>query len=185
MTSPTAFLLMQYFLAQWAVKASLSPYQLATVQLYNRRLKGRTDMRLRDTVLPVLLLLCLPRSNAATRLQKLHRRGGQSENVPKICFRRGRTVLLRKSDADCCHVLAEAGHSKPRQLPVVLWHGMGDSCCNSWSIGGVRLKIMDALPGLVQLPGSRRSSLLLGPSDTLFDPLYPFCCALQASLCTA
>ena len=30
-------------------------------------------------------------------------------------------------------------------LPVVLWHGMGDSCCSSYSIGGVSEFISDQL----------------------------------------
>ena len=34
-----------------------------------------------------------------------------------------------------------------RTLPVVIWHGMGDSCCNNRSIGAVRNLIEQALPG--------------------------------------
>ena len=34
-----------------------------------------------------------------------------------------------------------------RQLPVVLWHGMGDSCCNTHSIGAVRKRIQELLGG--------------------------------------
>ena len=32
-------------------------------------------------------------------------------------------------------------------LPVVLWHGMGDSCCATWSIGALQKQIEQALPG--------------------------------------
>lgn len=32
-------------------------------------------------------------------------------------------------------------------LPVVLWHGMGDSCCASWSIGALQRQIEKSLPG--------------------------------------
>ncbi|KAL3150853.1 hypothetical protein ABBQ32_000606 [Trebouxia sp. C0010 RCD-2024] len=32
-------------------------------------------------------------------------------------------------------------------LPVVMWHGMGDSCCASWSIGALQQQIQEALPG--------------------------------------
>lgn len=35
-----------------------------------------------------------------------------------------------------------------RQLPVVLWHGMGDSCCNTHSIGAVRKRIQELLGGV-------------------------------------
>ncbi|KAI7870838.1 Alpha/Beta hydrolase protein [Spinellus fusiger] len=32
--------------------------------------------------------------------------------------------------------------------PVVLWHGMGDNCCNEKSMGRVRTLLEDALPGV-------------------------------------
>ena len=32
-------------------------------------------------------------------------------------------------------------------LPVVMWHGMGDSCCATWSIGALQKQIQDTLPG--------------------------------------
>ncbi|XP_044765306.1 palmitoyl-protein thioesterase 1 [Coccinella septempunctata] len=32
--------------------------------------------------------------------------------------------------------------------PVVLWHGMGDSCCFPFSIGGIKKKIEETLPGV-------------------------------------
>ncbi len=32
-------------------------------------------------------------------------------------------------------------------LPVVLWHGMGDSCCAPHSIGAVANRIRKAIPG--------------------------------------
>jgi palmitoyl-protein thioesterase len=44
-----------------------------------------------------------------------------------------------------CACAAEAAAN--RTLPVVIWHGMGDSCCNVRSIGGVRDRIKQALPG--------------------------------------
>ncbi|KAI7840948.1 hypothetical protein COHA_005378 [Chlorella ohadii] len=36
----------------------------------------------------------------------------------------------------------------PGYLPVVLWHGMGDSCCADYSIGAVRELIERELPGV-------------------------------------
>lgn len=33
-------------------------------------------------------------------------------------------------------------------LPVVLWHGMGDSCCATWSIGALQEQIQQSLPGV-------------------------------------
>lgn len=35
----------------------------------------------------------------------------------------------------------------PAYLPIVLWHGMGDSCCASYSIGAVKKRIEELLPG--------------------------------------
>ncbi len=34
-------------------------------------------------------------------------------------------------------------------LPVVMWHGMGDSCCATWSIGALQKQIQEALPGQI------------------------------------
>ena len=33
-------------------------------------------------------------------------------------------------------------------LPVVIWHGMGDSCCNPLSMGAVKRMIEDEVPGI-------------------------------------
>ena len=32
--------------------------------------------------------------------------------------------------------------------PVVLWHGMGDTCCYPFSMGAVKKEIEKALPGI-------------------------------------
>ncbi|XP_029648481.1 palmitoyl-protein thioesterase 1 [Octopus sinensis] len=42
-----------------------------------------------------------------------------------------------------CLCLADAQHP-----PVVLWHGMGDSCCNPLSMGGIKNFIEKSLPGV-------------------------------------
>lgn len=42
----------------------------------------------------------------------------------------------------------DAGGFTGKPLPVLLWHGMGDSCCNEYSIGAVAKRIQKALPGL-------------------------------------
>ena len=38
--------------------------------------------------------------------------------------------------------------TKSPPLPVVMWHGMGDSCCNPWSMGAVKRMIQDEVPGI-------------------------------------
>ena len=32
--------------------------------------------------------------------------------------------------------------------PVVLWHGMGDTCCNPLSMGSIKKDIERAIPGI-------------------------------------
>ncbi len=32
--------------------------------------------------------------------------------------------------------------------PIVIWHGMGDNCCNPWSMGYVRKLLQRHLPGV-------------------------------------
>ncbi|XP_062506764.1 palmitoyl-protein thioesterase 1-like isoform X2 [Corticium candelabrum] len=34
------------------------------------------------------------------------------------------------------------------QIPAVLWHGMGDSCCNPLSLGRIEKMIVDKIPGI-------------------------------------
>lgn len=50
-------------------------------------------------------------------------------------------------------IVAFAEPEPPRKvaespLPVVLWHGMGDSCCWNHSIGAVANRIRQTLPGM-------------------------------------
>ncbi len=53
-------------------------------------------------------------------------------------------------------VLDSSSPSSP--TPVVIWHGMGDSCCNPWSMGYIK--------GLLEkhLPGVYVHSLMVGDS---------------------
>ncbi len=43
----------------------------------------------------------------------------------------------------CLFQGARGGEETP--LPVVLWHGMGDSCCNNHSIGAIATLIRQQL----------------------------------------
>jgi len=38
--------------------------------------------------------------------------------------------------------------SGPIYRPVVIWHGMGDTCCYSFSMGAVKKEIERLLPGI-------------------------------------
>jgi len=38
--------------------------------------------------------------------------------------------------------------SEPDYVPVVLWHGMGDTCCFPWSMGSIKRLIERELPGI-------------------------------------
>ena len=49
-------------------------------------------------------------------------------------------------------------------LPIVLWHGMGDNCCHSFSMGSIKEMLEKSLPGV------HVQSLMIGSSpneDTL------------------
>lgn len=37
------------------------------------------------------------------------------------------------------------------RLPIVLWHGMGDSCCNEYSMGAIEKILQDRLGELLGL----------------------------------
>lgn len=57
--------------------------------------------------------------------------------------------------------------SSPPQLPVVLWHGMGDSCCYSFSLGAIKKIIEDEVPGIKVI------SIRIG-KDTVEDVMNGF-----------
>jgi palmitoyl-protein thioesterase len=57
--------------------------------------------------------------------------------------------------AAACISLASA-----QSPPVVLWHGMGDTCCNPLSMGKIQKEIETALPGINVL------SLQIGASES-------------------
>uniref|UniRef100_A0A8C7G7I0 Palmitoyl-protein thioesterase 1 n=1 Tax=Oncorhynchus kisutch TaxID=8019 RepID=A0A8C7G7I0_ONCKI len=44
-------------------------------------------------------------------------------------------------------------------LPLVLWHGMGDSCCNPLSMGSIKKMVEETIPGIDVL------SLMIGKTD--------------------
>lgn len=46
-----------------------------------------------------------------------------------------------------CAVLAQTVLSEG-PLPIVLWHGMGDSCCFSFSMGAIKELLQEQLPGV-------------------------------------
>uniref|UniRef100_G1RNA1 Palmitoyl-protein thioesterase 1 n=1 Tax=Nomascus leucogenys TaxID=61853 RepID=G1RNA1_NOMLE len=39
----------------------------------------------------------------------------------------------------------------PAPLPLVIWHGMGDSCCNPLSMGAVKKMVEKKIPGIYVL----------------------------------
>ncbi|CAG8656019.1 9543_t:CDS:2 [Funneliformis mosseae] len=52
-----------------------------------------------------------------------------------------------------------ANHVQGTYRPVVLWHGMGDNCCDDESMGKVQQVIKDALPGIYTY------SIMLGDNE--------------------
>uniref|UniRef100_A0A8C7KZX4 Palmitoyl-protein thioesterase 1 n=1 Tax=Oncorhynchus kisutch TaxID=8019 RepID=A0A8C7KZX4_ONCKI len=45
-------------------------------------------------------------------------------------------------------VLSPVHGSDNATLPLVMWHGMGDSCCNPLSMGSIKKMIEEAIPGI-------------------------------------
>ena len=45
-------------------------------------------------------------------------------------------LLLLSSSLSLCQGLIR--DDPPDPVPILIWHGMGDSCCNPWSMGAVK-----------------------------------------------
>ncbi|KAF6345397.1 palmitoyl-protein thioesterase 1 [Rhinolophus ferrumequinum] len=51
----------------------------------------------------------------------------------------------------CCAALALGHVDPPAPLPLVIWHGMGDSCCNPLSMGAIKKMVEEKIPGIYVL----------------------------------
>jgi len=56
------------------------------------------------------------------------------------------SLLLAIESAFSSKITVSEGAVKPR--PVVLWHGMGDTCCYSFSMGAIKDALQQAFPGI-------------------------------------
>ena len=65
-----------------------------------------------------------------------------------------------------CLLVDLAGAS---QLPIVLWHGMGDTCCNPLSIGGLVDAIKSRYGAALNTPGELSRSLSVTTLRTPHD----------------
>jgi len=45
-------------------------------------------------------------------------------------------------------LVAAASAASAGSTPVVIWHGMGDNCCNPWSMGYVKELFEKHIPGV-------------------------------------
>jgi palmitoyl-protein thioesterase len=79
----------------------------------------------------------------------------QSRAVASSAARASCAALLFIAAAAC--ISLASAQSPP---PVVLWHGMGDTCCNPLSMGKIQKEIETALPGINVL------SLQIGASES-------------------
>nr|KAF6507361.1 palmitoyl-protein thioesterase 1 [Rousettus aegyptiacus] len=50
-----------------------------------------------------------------------------------------------------CGALALGHVDPPAPLPLVIWHGMGDSCCNPLSMGAIKKMVEMKIPGIYVL----------------------------------
>ncbi|XP_071835867.1 palmitoyl-protein thioesterase 1-like [Apostichopus japonicus] len=48
----------------------------------------------------------------------------------------------------CTAILVHGELQRDGPVPVVIWHGMGDSCCNPLSMGSIKSMIEDNVPGV-------------------------------------
>ncbi|XP_060798921.1 palmitoyl-protein thioesterase 1 [Neoarius graeffei] len=53
-------------------------------------------------------------------------------------------------------LLSGAAHGSNNSIPLVMWHGMGDNCCNPQSMGAIKKMVEEELPGIYVL------SLMIG-----------------------
>ena len=58
-------------------------------------------------------------------------------------------------------VLRELNDQENKNSKVVLWHGMGDNCCHSFSMGAFEKMIRHHVPGVDYI-----RSLMIGTSET-------------------
>lgn len=72
-------------------------------------------------------------------------------------------VLLVLSLSKAVLYGAEQARAVPAPLPIVMWHGMGDSCCASYSLGAVKDFLQEVLDGVYVLSISTGSG---GADDT-------------------
>ncbi|KAM6173264.1 palmitoyl-protein thioesterase 1 [Erethizon dorsatum] len=50
-----------------------------------------------------------------------------------------------------CQARALGNLDPPAPLPLVIWHGMGDSCCNPFSMGAIKKMVEEKIPGIYVL----------------------------------
>ncbi|EPY78468.1 palmitoyl-protein thioesterase 1 precursor [Camelus ferus] len=50
-----------------------------------------------------------------------------------------------------CAAIALGHLDPPAPLPLVIWHGMGDSCCNPLSMGAIKKMVEKKIPGIYVL----------------------------------
>ncbi|CAJ0927143.1 unnamed protein product [Ranitomeya imitator] len=69
-----------------------------------------------------------------------HKCSGNMERVRLAIFVLGIVVFC-----------GEAFQDSKDPLPLVIWHGMGDSCCNPFSMGGIKKMVEQQVPGIYVL----------------------------------
>jgi len=80
--------------------------------------------------------------------------------LTSVLFIHSKIFKLRMASSSCLWLLALAfllgsctslalGHlDHPAPLPLVIWHGMGDSCCNPLSMGAIKKMVEKKIPGI-------------------------------------
>ncbi|XP_011167607.1 palmitoyl-protein thioesterase 1 [Solenopsis invicta] len=67
--------------------------------------------------------------------------------ISRACVLFVTVILLCANAGRCLHEQRDV-KSNGAAVPVVLWHGMGDSCCFSFSLGRIREFLQEQIPGV-------------------------------------
>lgn len=95
--------------------------------------------------------------------------------IALVCVAAARGVELRGGD--------DVG-AKPAPVPLVMWHGMGDNCCDPGTMGRLKTYVESAVPGIyvhnVMVGGSPAADTMHGYFGNVNDQVAEACDRLAA-----
>nr|XP_032810041.1 palmitoyl-protein thioesterase 1 [Petromyzon marinus] len=94
-----------------------------------------------------------------------------SRRLPALCATLLAVVLLSSRGSSAFSLLprtSPGGHNGSSVVPLVMWHGMGDSCCNPLSLGSVKKMIERKIPNIYVLSLKIGDSVLQDVTNGFF-----------------